>query len=128
MLDHSAARVLLTLHPKVGRWLQLGGHCERGDVTLAGAARREAVEESGITDLPDPLGPVQLDAHRVRCGPTGASLHLDVQYVVVAAAGVREAASPESAALAWWPVDALPAGVDSSVRALVSRALLVVDG
>ena len=41
-------RVLLTLHPKVGRWLQLGGHCEAGDRTLRDAAGREAREESGI--------------------------------------------------------------------------------
>ena len=41
-------RTLLTLHPRVGSWLQLGGHLETADTTLAGAARREAVEESGI--------------------------------------------------------------------------------
>ena len=40
--------MLLTLHRKVGRWLQLGGHCEPADTTLAGAALREATEESGL--------------------------------------------------------------------------------
>ena len=47
VLDASRTSVLLTLHPRVGRWLQLGGHCEDGDTTIAGAALREATEESG---------------------------------------------------------------------------------
>jgi hypothetical protein len=41
--------VLLTLHAKAHAWFQLGGHCEPGDETLAGAALREATEESGST-------------------------------------------------------------------------------
>ena len=46
-------RVLLTLHAKSGRWFQFGGHPEAQDQTLADAALREAVEESGLaaTDL-----------------------------------------------------------------------------
>ena len=39
VLDAAGERVLLTLHPRVGAWLQLGGHCEPSDDTLAGAAR-----------------------------------------------------------------------------------------
>ena len=43
-------RALLTHHRKLGRWLQLGGHCD-GDADLAHVALREAIEESGIEDL-----------------------------------------------------------------------------
>jgi hypothetical protein len=39
--------VLLTLHPRLGRWVQLGATCEPSDVDILAAARREAVEESG---------------------------------------------------------------------------------
>jgi len=37
-------KVLLTLHARIGRWLQTGGHIERTDPTLEAAALREANE------------------------------------------------------------------------------------
>lgn len=129
VVDPSAGRVLLTLHPKVGRWLQMGGHCEPGDATLAAAALREAVEESGIPELTlleadgTPV-PARLDRHRVRC--TGKdrpeNVHLDVQYVAVAPAGAQALISEESLDLRWFDYDRLPDLADHSVRDLVARA------
>ncbi|TDD89370.1 NUDIX domain-containing protein [Actinomadura rubrisoli] len=121
VLDASRSRVLLTLHAKIKAWLQLGGHCEPADRTLAGAALREATEESGIAGLRLLPGPVQLDRHAVRCHPQG-TWHLDVQYVAIAPQDARHAVSDESDDLAWFPVDALPETSDDVVRALVARA------
>jgi 8-oxo-dGTP pyrophosphatase MutT (NUDIX family) len=42
VVDDAAQKVLLTLHPRFGRWLQLGGHCEDTDVGIRAAALREA--------------------------------------------------------------------------------------
>ncbi|MEV3920051.1 NUDIX hydrolase [Actinomadura coerulea] len=122
VLDASGTRVLLTLHSKVKAWLQLGGHCEPGDVALAGAALREATEESGIPGLRLVPGPVQLDRHEVPCHPQG-TWHLDVQYVAVAPEGARHAISDESDDLRWFPVDDLPESADAAVRRLVARAV-----
>jgi 8-oxo-dGTP pyrophosphatase MutT (NUDIX family) len=109
VLSHDRRRVLLTLHAKARRWFQLGGHCEPGDATLAGAALREATEESGLADLRIDPTPVQLSEHAVPfCGPDGDVHHLDVRFVAVAGPDAEHAVSDESLDVRWWPVDALP--------------------
>lgn len=109
VIDESLDRVLLNLHAKARRWFAFGGHCEAADSTLAGAALREAVEESGIADLGlDPV-PAQLDVHAVPfCDTRGTVQHLDVRYVALAAIGARQVTSEESLDVRWWPVDDLP--------------------
>jgi 8-oxo-dGTP pyrophosphatase MutT (NUDIX family) len=114
VLSHDGARVLLTLHAKARRWFQFGGHLETTDRTLAGAAEREAREESGLVSLSvDPV-PVHLDEHVVPfCRPgTGDAArpvhHLDVRFVAVAAPGAEPVVSDESLDVRWWDVEALP--------------------
>ena len=126
VLSHDGARVLLGLHRKVGRWLQMGGHLEPADRSLAEAARREAYEESGVAGLALLAGgPVRLDAHPVRCAGSDApvSVHLDVQYAAIAPRGAIEQVSEESLALAWYAPADLPRDSDDSVRRLVEAAL-----
>jgi 8-oxo-dGTP pyrophosphatase MutT (NUDIX family) len=124
--DHS--RALLTLHKRLGRWLQTGGHCEGHDATLADAALREGTEEGGISQLSlDPV-PVVLSAHEVpACGDSGPATHLDVQYVAVAAHTAWKI-SEESDRLAWVDMAAHVAGrgdyeIDDSVRTLMEYSM-----
>ena len=122
VMDEHRERVLLTLHPKVGRWLQLGGHCELNDPSLREAARREAIEESGIADVLISTAPIRLDRHLVPCA--GAmSEHLDVQYLATVRADACEVMSDESDDLRWFPLTGLPADLDGSVRALLESAM-----
>jgi 8-oxo-dGTP pyrophosphatase MutT (NUDIX family) len=122
VLSADLHRVLLTLHAKAGQWFQFGGHCEPGDETLAGAATREATEESGIDGLVlDPV-PVQLSEHAVPfCDPRGGVHHLDVRFVAVADERAAHAVSDESLDVRWWPSDALP-GPGSDLVELVALA------
>ncbi|MCW2815959.1 MAG: hypothetical protein JWN84_3414 [Nocardioides sp.] len=125
VLSDDRTHVLLTLHAKAREWFQFGGHPEDVDATLAGAALREAVEESGLA--PDDLDldprPVRLDAHAVPfCGPGGDVRHLDVMFRAVARPGARHAVSEESLDVRWWPVDALP---NPELEDFVARALAV---
>ncbi len=114
------SQVLLNLHRKYATWMQFGGHCEDADDTLAMAALRESVEESGIAGL-RLLGdaPVQLDIHEVRCGPVRPSHHLDVRYVAVASVGAAPAVSDESLDVQWFERHKLPPGVDTGLRELI---------
>jgi 8-oxo-dGTP pyrophosphatase MutT (NUDIX family) len=120
VLSAGGDQVLLTLHAKERRWLQLGGHCEPTDATLAGAALREATEESGIEGLTLLPGPLRLDRHQVGCH--GGSWHYDVEYVAFAPAGAIALRSEESLQLAWFPRDRLPEPTDDALRKLVAAA------
>ncbi|MFJ4874733.1 NUDIX hydrolase [Streptomyces sp. NPDC088745] len=119
VVDAERGRVLLTLHKKLKMWLQMGGHCESGDATVADAALREATEESGIKGLTLlPGGPVRLDRHPI---PAPCHWHLDVQYAAIAPAGAVEAISDESDDLRWFAYDEVADVADESVVRLVER-------
>jgi 8-oxo-dGTP pyrophosphatase MutT (NUDIX family) len=125
LVDSTSGEVLLTLHARIGRWLQLGGHIESDtDSSLLEAALRECREESGIDSLTiDPV-PLRLDRHEVPCsdGHGGRSTlhHWDIQFLVMTN-NRSHVISDESTDLAWFPHDALPQ-VDASVVALVTEA------
>ena len=130
VVDAAQGRVLLTLHPKVGRWLQLGGHLESDDSTLLEAALREVREESGIDRGSIRRRPLRLDMHDVPCGRDAhgnplASVHWDVQFLVVVPSAVDVVISDESDDLAWFSRDELP-DIDASVAALVCDADLAL--
>lgn len=122
IVDAVNGRVLLTLHPKVGRWLQTGGHCEPADADICAAALREATEESGIVGITLDAQPLRLDRHSVRCGPGEPRYHLDVQFLAVSPTYAPIVQSEESLDLRWWHWDSLPEGVDESVRLLTAAA------
>jgi len=105
-------RVLLTLHRKLGRWLQLGGHAD-GEPRLHEVALREAREESGLADLElVPLGPEDppaihdVDVHWIpeRAGTPG-HWHLDLRYLMRTSDPDRIVVSEESQQLRWFPLE-----------------------
>ncbi|MFE7133770.1 NUDIX hydrolase [Streptomyces sp. NPDC057638] len=125
VIDPSTERVLLTLHRKLGMWLQMGGHCEPQDSTLADAALREAWEESGVAGL-RLLGsgaPVRLDRHPI---PAPCHWHLDVQYAALAPVGSVAEISDESLDLRWFPYAEVPRVADTSVVRLLEATLAVL--
>lgn len=125
VLDHTGQLVALTLHPRLQRWVQLGGHCEDDDADIVASALREATEESGISGLVlDPV-PAALHVHALTCSLGVPTHHLDVQFVAHAPEGAELTVSDESLDLKWWPVDALPDGVDFGLSQLVDAAVAV---
>jgi coenzyme F420-0:L-glutamate ligase len=115
-------RLVLLLHPRVGLWVQLGGHCEPGDHTMLDAAAREAREESGIGALsldPTPLG---LDIHPITCSLGVPTRHFDVRFLAMAPEGAEPVRSDESLDLQWFEWDALPERVSPELPWLVEAA------
>jgi len=114
VVNPSLDRVLLMLHGKLGRWLQLGGHAD-GDPRVDQVALKEAGEESGLGDLdflpyeellgipvPRPL-PFDLDVHAIPArGAVPGHFHHDVRFLVVARGDLQPQANSESRDLAWW--------------------------
>ncbi len=122
VIDPSRQLVLLTLHPRAGMWMQVGGHCEPGDHSMLDAAAREAREESGIGALsfdPTPLG---LDIHPITCSLGIPTRHFDVRFLALAPEGAEPTASDESLDLRWFAWDRLPDGVAADLPRLVESA------
>jgi len=105
VLDHTGSRVLLTLHPRLGRWVQLGGHCEDSDADILGAALREATEESGVDGLRISPELAAINVHALTCSLGVPTRHLDLQFVARAPRDAQISISDESVDLRWWPVD-----------------------
>lgn len=123
VLDHTRRQVLLTKHPRLGRWIQMGGHIEPTDEHLEAAALREASEESGIVGLVLDPDPVDLDIHAFECPKGTPNRHLDVRFRVFAPEGAVEVCSDESLEIAWFDVATLPGELDASTIRLIARAV-----
>jgi 8-oxo-dGTP pyrophosphatase MutT (NUDIX family) len=67
LVAHPNGRAFLLMHHhRHRRWLLPGGHVELSDITLADAARREAMEETAIRIIaPESLRLVGMDVHAI---------------------------------------------------------------
>jgi len=122
VVDPSRGAVLLTLHPRAGLWVQVGGHCEPGDHTVLDAAAREAREESGIGSLSFDPAPLGLDVHPITCSLGVPTRHFDVRFLAVAPEGAEPVQSEESLDLRWFAFDELPNGASPELPRLVGAA------
>lgn len=122
LLNPAGDKALLTLHRKLNKWLQPGGHAD-GDADTLRVALREATEESGIQGI-YPLSECiyDVDIHTIPAHPASGApehLHYDVRYLL-RAPHESFIVSHESKALAWYSAQELerlsPAADDSVLR------------
>lgn len=122
VVDPELQRVLLTLHAKLGRWLQLGGHAD-GERNIHSVAMREAEEESGLTDLkffayehilhlPRPTElldvpiPFDIDIHLIPGNSREPEhFHYDVRFIIIADPQELLKITAESKDLRWFTLD-----------------------
>lgn len=129
LVDRAGARVLLTHHRKLARWLQLGGHAD-GDRDLARVALREAEEESGMAGLQVEPELFDLDRHWIpERGDVPGHWHYDARFVVHAGANESFVVSEESLDLAWRDIGAIAGDplADPSLRRMAAKWLARVS-
>jgi 8-oxo-dGTP pyrophosphatase MutT (NUDIX family) len=95
---------LLTLHRKLNRWLQLGGHAD-GNENLLEVAMNEAKEESGLSSLRIVDRFIfDIDKHLIPANITDEQhFHYDVRFLIEAEMDEPLTISSESNDLAWIP-------------------------
>lgn len=125
LLNPAGDKVLMTLHRKLKRWLQPGGHADGESDTLA-VALREAEEESGISGIVPVCEEIfDVDIHRIPSRPgEAAHYHYDIRYLL-RAPHERFERSDESDALAWWSSADFTARRDETDDAVLRMAAMI---
>ena len=108
IVNKKRTHTLLTLHRKLGRWLQLGGHAD-GNENLLEVAMTEAREESGLQTLKLVDSTIfDIDKHIIPERPHGPEhFHYDVRYLLEADIQEPLQISNESISLAWIAFDSV---------------------
>ena len=126
LVNPEGDKVLLTLHRKLQRWMQTGGHADGEPVPLR-VALREAAEESGIHGIfPLQQEIFDIDIHRIpenKSRNEPAHLHYDIRYLLQAP-HENFIISDESDALEWWSLrdfEQRASELDASVLRMAAR-------
>ena len=108
IVNRKRTHTLLTLHRKLGRWLQLGGHAD-GNEDLLEVAMKEATEESGLKSLKFVDETIfDLDKHIIPERPhVPEHFHFDVRYILEADIAEPLQKNDESISLAWVAFDSV---------------------
>jgi 8-oxo-dGTP pyrophosphatase MutT (NUDIX family) len=128
ILHPPTARVLLRWHTRMQAWMQVGGHFDPGETDPWAVARREAEEETGLTDLVEfePCGntPVQIVIVPVPArGGEPAHEHADIRFLLVTERPDDACPETSDAAVRWLTIaDALDEIEEDNLRELLRRA------
>ena len=120
-----SGRVLLRWHQRQQAWLQVGGHGDPGEEDPLGIARREAAEETGLTDLvpwPDPQLRQVVIVGVPAAGADPAHEHADVRFFL--ATQTLDAIVPErpDAPLRWLTIpEAYELTSEANLRETLNR-------
>jgi len=125
LVDPRRSEVLLVMHPRVKRWLQMGGHIELADGGFHAAAMRECIEESGYSNIEVVPVPLRFDRHNVPCksasGEVVQSVHWDVQFLALVDSD-QPRHMTEDAKTTWWDMNEGLPDIDQSVVNLINAA------
>jgi len=102
IVNRGRSHALFTHHRKLGKWLQLGGHCD-GEADVCAVALREAREESGLLNI-KPLSKqiFDVDIHTIPANSRESEhYHYDIRFIFEADSSEPLVISHESKELSW---------------------------
>ncbi len=108
VVDEGGTYLLLTHHRKLGKWIQLGGHCDGNEDTLA-VARQEVMEEAGLKKIKTRDGVFDIQIQDIPSyKEVPKHLHYDIRYLFVADKSAKLSRQEiESKELRWVSIDDL---------------------
>lgn len=124
LISENRERILLNHHAIFKRWMNFGGHAD-GEEDIESVARRELIEESGISNLTlvgDSF--FDVDVHPIAANPAkkeGAHSHFDIRFLYKTPE-TEFAISRESLGIKWFLIDeALPLPLDHTTRRMILK-------
>ena len=130
IVSRDRKRTLMAFHKIYNSWAWTGGHAD-GESDFEAIARREAQEETGITDLvllgngPASIEILPVWAHVKRGKHVGSHLHLNVSYLFEADESLPlRIAQDENSAVGWIEVDKLSENVSEPPMLPIYERLL----
>ena len=130
IVSRDRKRTLMAFHKIYNSWAWTGGHAD-GESDFEAIARREAQEETGITDLvllgngPASIEILPVWAHVKRGKHVGSHLHLNVSYLFEADESLPlRIAQDENSAVGWIEVDKLSENVSEPPMIPIYERLL----
>jgi len=126
--DFAVEQALFTHHKKIGKWLQLGGHCD-GDENVMQVALQEAREESGLFDFTLNQSEIfDIDIHLIPSYKLiPAHYHYDIRFWFLADKSVPLSISHESKDLKWLPINLIKQyNNETSVMRMVEKCQKVI--
>ena len=125
LISVDGTKVLMNHHKTLNKWLCFGGHAD-GSTDIFDVARREVMEESGITDIaPVFTGIIDVDVHPIPANDAKnepAHEHFDIRYIFRARGSDAFSISEESSDLRWCDYEqAINLVPDASMRRLLMK-------
>jgi len=137
ILDIKSKKILLHKHKKLDVWLQFGGHPDY-ELSIIEVAKREAAEESSLTDLTlvspyeDKSLPIDIDLHTIdQKDQRPEHLHADFRYFLATEKPETLAAAAGESDDFWWitPEEGMAPNpkINPAVRRLITKAKIYLD-